>query len=128
MPLRMVGWDISRNYAWIGPEEKAEIRALDSELAHFTLDIQSTLEKFAVDVSKLPGFDLPDPIAMAIALDPSLIEDSEELFVEIVKSEGATRGQTLVDHTGAKQQQANTQVVLEASRKKFLHKLYQSLI
>ena len=128
MPLRMVGWDISRNYAWIGPEEKADMKALDSELAHFTLDIQSTLEKFAVDVSKLPGFDLPDPIAMAIALDPSLIEVSKELYVEIVKSEGATRGQTLVDHTGNSQRQANTEVVLEASRKKFLHKLYQSLI
>ena len=81
-----------------------------------------------MDVSKLPGFDLPDPIAMAIALDPSLIEVSKELYVEIVKSEGATRGQTLVDHTGTSQRQANTEVVLEASRKKFLHKLYQSLI
>ena len=127
MPLRMVGWDISRNYAWIGPEEKAEIKALDSELANFTLDIQSTLEKYAVDVSKLPGFDLPDPIAMAVALDPSLIELSQQLFVEIVKSEGETRGQTLVDHKGTTKKEANTEVVLEVSRQKFLHKLYLSL-
>ena len=127
MPLRMVGWDISRNHAWIGPSEKADIMALGSELGQFTLDIQSTLEEFAVEISKLPGFDLPDPIAMAIALDPTMVKVSKRLFVEINLSDGEARGQTMVDHDGLRDKPPNAEVILEASREQFLSKLYRSL-
>ena len=69
MKMKMVGWDISRNHACIDPELCAEIKAIGTPLAEFSMDIQNTVKHFSTDVTKLPGFDLPDPIAMAIAID-----------------------------------------------------------
>lgn len=127
MPKKMVGWDISRNHACFNEEDTAVLRAIGTDLAHFTVDIQKTLIEFAKHVTKLPGFDLPDPIATAIALDNSVVTHSERLYVEIVCNEGITRGQTVIDHRSTMNKAPNVEVVLEASREKFLEILYQSL-
>ncbi len=127
MPLRMVGWDISRNHAFMDPATVNRIRSLDTELASFAMDIQATVNEFAKTTTQLPGFDLPDPIAMALAIDDSLINFSQQLYVEVVLAEDITRGQTVVDHLAQLGQPPNTEVVLEASRKKFLSMLESAL-
>ena len=127
IPLRMVGWDISRKHAWMDQAAVDKILALKTELAQFAMDIQQTVNTFAKNVSKLPGFDLPDPIAMAIAIDPSLIVKSEPLYVEIITANDLTRGQTVVDHMGILNRPPNAEVVLEASREKFISMLQKAL-
>ncbi|MCD4685926.1 MAG: nucleoside hydrolase, partial [Anaerolineae bacterium] len=74
MPLTMVGWDISYDYAVFEPEDVAAVKALGTPLAAFCMDIQRTVQDFMLRVMQLPGFDLPDPIAMAVALDPRCAE------------------------------------------------------
>lgn len=66
-----VGWDISCSAAVIDPETEAELRALGTPVARFAVDIQCQVAKLATTSQGLAGFDLPDPIAMAVALDPS---------------------------------------------------------
>ena len=127
MPKKMVGWDISRNHACFDEQDTADLRAIGTKLAHFTVDIQTVLIEFAKNVSKLPGFDLPDPIATAIALDESVATLSEKLYVEVVCHDGITRGQTVIDHRSIMNKAANVEVVFEASRNKFLDLLYTSL-
>ncbi|MFN8354371.1 MAG: nucleoside hydrolase [Spirosomataceae bacterium] len=127
MNLRMVGWDISRNHAFFDDSDVAELRAIDTPLAHFSVDIQQTLYEFATKTSKLPGFDLPDPIAMAIALDPSIATVTKNANVEVILGDGSTRGQTVVDHNGLVHDKPTTEVVLEASREKFLAMLHKAL-
>jgi len=127
MTKKMVGWDISRNHACFNEEDTAKLRAIGTDLAHFTVDIQKTLIEFAREVTKLPGFDLPDPIATAIALDDSVVTHSENLYVEIVCNEGVTRGQTVIDRRSTMKKAPNAEVVFEASREKFLEILYRSL-
>ncbi|MEL6253447.1 MAG: nucleoside hydrolase [Bacteroidota bacterium] len=128
MNMRMVGWDISRKYATFDEEQSAELRSLGTKYAHFTVDIQKTLVEFSKKVSKLAGFDLPDPIAMAVALDPSVATRIEKHNVEVICHEGSTRGQTVVDHTDISKRPMNMDVVLEASREKFLEMLKNSLV
>lgn len=125
--LTMVGWDISRNHAFFAPSDVAAIRAIDTPLAHFSVDIQKALEEFATKSSQLPGFDLPDPIAIAIALDASVATLTKTLAVEVILGEGPTRGQTVIDHLGKEPGNTKVQVVLEASRTRFLEMLHQSL-
>ncbi|MEM6805674.1 MAG: nucleoside hydrolase [Bacteroidota bacterium] len=127
MKMRMVGWDISRKYATFNEEDSKKLRAIGTKLAHFTVDIQKTLIEFAISVSQLAGFDLPDPIATAVALDPSLATRLEKHHVEVICHEGSTRGQTVVDRRDITKKPKNMEVVLEASREKFLEMLYQSL-
>jgi len=128
MPITMVGWDISREYSIIDKETRLLIRALDSPLAHFSIDIQETLHTFATENSGLPGYDLPDAIAMAIALDASVITVKANRKVEVITDNGITRGQTVIHHINSLHYGNAIDIVLTASRDKFLNLLFQSLI
>ena len=127
LPIKMVGWDIARKYAYVGSEELDELAKLDTPLSKFAVDIQKELLQFAMHSSRLPGFDLPDPIAMAIALDDALVIRSVMTHIEICCADGATRGQTIVDHNQMIKDGSKVEVVLEASRTGFLEMLYRSL-
>lgn len=123
MKMKMVGWDISRNHACIDPELCDEIKAIGTPLAEFSMDIQNTVKNFSTDITKLPGFDLPDPIAMAIAMDETVATETAHVYVEVIIADGLTRGQTVVDHVNVTKKAPNMEVVFEASRAKFLSML-----
>lgn len=119
MRLKMVGWDISRTYAVLNPQDTADLRGFGTPLAAFCVDIQATLTQFAMNQSKLQGFDLPDAIATAIALEPKVATETRSLFVAIENESDLCRGQSVVDHYGVLGEEPNTEVVLNASRKRF---------
>ncbi len=123
MKMKMVGWDISRNHACIDQELCDEIKAIGTPLAEFSMDIQNIVKNFSTDVTKLPGFDLPDPIAMAIAIDETVATETAHLYVEVIIADGLTRGQTVVDHVNVTKKAPNMEVVFEASRAQFLSML-----
>ncbi|MFN8344017.1 MAG: nucleoside hydrolase [Spirosomataceae bacterium] len=127
MNMTMVGWDISIKYAYFGAEATRELRALEKPLAHFVVDIQGGKANFTEETTGAAGFDLPDPIATAVALDRTVATDIKHLYAEVILGEGLTRGQTVIDHTNVLQKEPNMHVVLEASREKFLKMLYDSL-
>jgi purine nucleosidase len=127
MPLKMVGWDISRTYAVLDPQNTAELRAIGTPLAEFCVDIQDALRKFAMTQSKLTGFDLPDPIATAIALQPEIATETKHLFVTIETQSELCRGQSVVDHNAILGQEPNTEVVLKASRELFWDMLCEAV-
>jgi purine nucleosidase len=127
MPIKMVGWDISRTYAVFNPKDTATLRAIGTPLAHFCVDIQKALVQFALTTTRLPGFDLPDPIAMAIALDPSVATDSQRRFVAIEAQSEFCRGQSVVDHLQVTGREPNAEVIMEASRERFLQMLFDAV-
>jgi purine nucleosidase len=127
LAITMIGWDISRKYAVFNPEDIADLKAINTPLAHYCVDIQAVLQQYALTETGLAGFDLPDPIAMAIALDPSIATVSKSYFVTVETSHGQARGQTLLDHLNLSKRPANTNVVFEADRTKFLGLLHRAL-
>ena len=127
MPLKMVGWDISRQYAVLGPEDGAALRAVGTPLASFCIDIQRSVQQFALTTTQLDGFDLPDPIAMAVALDPSVATHTERCFVAIETGGDLCRGQSVVDRLGILVREPNAEVVLEASRERFVRMLFDAV-
>lgn len=127
LPLTMVGWDMSYRFAVFGPDDAAALRSIGTPLAAFCVDIQGTLDAYARDVSGLAGFDLPDPIAMAVALDPAVATETERRFVAIETGGEWCRGQTVVDVRGATGRAPNATVVLEASRERFLALLHDAV-
>jgi purine nucleosidase len=117
--LVMVGWDISRKYAVIDAEEAVRLRELGS-FGAFAVDIQATLTDFVKAETHLAGFDLPDPIAMAVAIEPAIATRVEHLNVRVETVSQIAAGQTVVDHLGVEHLEPNVHVVLEASREGFL--------
>jgi len=119
IPIKMVGWDISRTYATFNPQDEAELLAIGTPVAEFCVDIQATLRQFAMSRSKLPGFDLPDAIATAIALEPEVATKVKSVYVEIETQSELCRGQSVVDHNAVLDKNPNVEIVLEASRDRF---------
>jgi len=126
LPIEMVGWDVSHKYATFTAEEAEELRAV-SDLAAYCVDIQKALREFGISYLKQDGFDLPDPMAMAVALEPDAATKTRRLRVDIETTSELTRGATVVDHLVVSGREPNATVVLDASRERFLEILYDAV-
>ena len=51
----------------------AAIRAFGTPLAHFAMDCNRRALEAGQEQSGDPGLGLPDPVAMAVALDPTVV-------------------------------------------------------
>jgi purine nucleosidase len=127
IPLKMVGWDASHLYAAFNSQEAEKLRNIGTPLSEFCVDIQKVLNEFCVEEMNLDGFDLPDPLAMAVALDPAVATRTKPLFVVIETDSKLCRGQTVVDHLMVTKHEPNVEVVLEVSRERFLRILYDAV-
>jgi purine nucleosidase len=90
----MVGWNISRTFAVMTSAEQSALAAV-GPLGKFAIDINGDVEQYCLDTG-LAGFDLPDPIAMAVALDDSIITEATDEWL-VVGLDGPTRGCTIPD-------------------------------
>jgi len=123
MPIEMVGWDVSRNDATLTSAEMDEVSAA-GDLGRFCAGIQAKLFEFCRDVTKIDGADLPDPVTMAIAIEPEVALEAESVHVAVETSGELTRGMTVVDKLGLLGKQPNARVVTRADRQRFLTLLH----
>ncbi len=100
MPVEMVGCELSTGAANINEAEMAAIRAFDTPLAHFALDCNRTAIMANRQWLGDPGMALPDPVAMAIALEPDVCTHKSKHYVEVETASDLTRGMTVVDRLG----------------------------
>lgn len=100
MPIEMVGWQLCRGSAMLDHDDIARIRAIDTPLAHFSIDCNRVAMEAARRQTGEVGIALPDPIAMAVAIDPAVVTGAELHHVEIECDSELTRGQTVVDRLG----------------------------
>jgi purine nucleosidase len=127
LAITMVGWDNSYKYAMLKDDEINALKSLKTKFADFSVDIQKTLIDLTYSTYGFYGFDLPDPITMAVAIDNNIIDESYQLHVLIDTRDGITRGQTIVDYFNAEKGNQNVRVVTKADNKKFL-KLLTELV
>ena len=99
--IAMVGWELCRGEANLTEEEMEFAYSFKTEKADFTIDCN----KHALDSSQNwlgdPGLGLPDPVAMAVALNPAVTTKVSRHNVQVV-IDGPARGMTIVDqlHVG----------------------------
>lgn len=127
LPITMVGWELSHQHAVFDPGETAKLREIGTPLATFCVDIQKVLDAYCLATTQLAGFDLPDPLAMAVALAPSVATVTQHLHVAIETTSELCRGQTVVDHLSIMRRAPNVHVVREIDRDKFLQLLYRAV-
>jgi purine nucleosidase len=119
----MIGWNISRLYAVVTEPEQEVLRAL-GPLGEFICDINRVVFEFCRDVTGLAGYDLPDPIAMNVALDESIITRSEHVILGVTTGDDeVSRGHTYIDRRAGRSQQPNVRVVWEVDEAKFKARL-----
>lgn len=95
--IEMVGWELCRHEANLDDAEMAYVRGFDNPLARFAIDSNATALEANRRQSGDPGLGLPDPIAMGIALDPSICKRRSAHRVQLETESDLTRGMTVVD-------------------------------
>jgi purine nucleosidase len=100
LPLEMVGWHLCRGAAVIGPSDIEHIGKIGTKLAEFAVECNSTARLAYRKQTGEDGISLPDPVAMSIALDPTIGYESSRHYVDVETASQLTRGMTIVDRLG----------------------------
>ena len=117
MPIEMVGWELCRHTAALNADDIAQILALETPLAEFTIRCNGTAQQAYLEQTGEHGISLPDPVAMAILLKPELCLESSEHFVDIETKSELTRGMSVVDRLNVTGDERNRAVWSEVRTK-----------
>lgn len=123
--MTMVGIDLSRGAARLTEDDVATIAALDTPPARLVSTLLGHSLRVAARRPMLPGEHgaaCPDAVAMAVALDPTLLTEQAAAHVDVETSGALTTGMTVVDHLGITGRPPNATVgyALDAARFKAL--------
>jgi purine nucleosidase len=113
IPLLMVGWEHCRGEANLDDEDIAFLRGLNTPYADFTIDCNASAIKANREWLGDPGLPLPDPVTMAIALDPAVCTRRSMHYVDVETQSEVTRGMTVVDELGVWNKEPNIEVCWE---------------
>ena len=127
LQLEFVGWDVSRNDTVIDNELAAELRAIGTPAAEFIVDINAVVAQFCATETKLSGFDLPDPVTMAYAIDPLIATSARRLYLAVETESELTRGMVVMDLLEFMDRPPNALVVTAADRERFLDMLRSAI-
>ena len=138
LAIEMVGWELCRGDANLRQNDIDFIRDQNTTLGHFTIDCNSVAMQANFKQSAEIGIALPDPVTMAVALDPSVVKRASKHYVAIEHQSELTRGMTVVDQLGVTgealnvnvwgrlhQKEANAQVVWEIDIPRWKQMLFQ---
>jgi purine nucleosidase len=97
LPIELVGWQLCRYDAALSAADIEYVLRLGTPLAKFTIECNSRAqEAYRVQTGAI-GISLPDPVAMAIAIDPSICTEASTHYVDVETASELTRGMTVVD-------------------------------
>ena len=97
MSIELVGWQLSRGDAVLNAGEIEDLLGLGTPLATFAVDCNRTAMNAYRTQTNENGISLPDPTAMAVALDPLLVTSAGEHRLMIECHSELTRGMTVID-------------------------------
>ena len=97
LPIEMIGWDLCRFNAGLIPEEIHFVRGLGTPLSQFSIDCNKVAMEAIRAQSGSENLELPDPVAMAVAIDPTICTRRSKHAVEVETQSELTRGMTVID-------------------------------
>ena len=97
LPVELVGWHLCRGEAALKLNDIERVLSLDTPLARFAIECNSRAQEAYFEQTGEHGISLPDPVAMSIALDPTIVTQQSEHYVDVETTSELTRGMTVVD-------------------------------
>ncbi len=97
LPVELVGWHLCRGEAALKLDDIERVLSLDTPLARFAIESNSRAQEAYFEQTGEHGISLPDPVAMSVALDPTIVTEQSENYVDVETSSELTRGMTVVD-------------------------------
>jgi purine nucleosidase len=114
LPIELIGWQLSRADAVVDEGDIARIQGFKTKLGDFAIECNSHARKAYKIQTGEDGISLPDPVAMSVALDPSIGTSWSAHSVDIETRSDLTRGMTVVDRLNVAADERNQAVWLPA--------------
>ena len=100
LPLTFVGWDMSTGDTFLPAAELDALLATGSPVASFCVRCNAALRAYNQRTWGKDGIDLADPVAMAVALDRSIMTESIQAYAAVEHKSELTYGQLVIDAYG----------------------------
>ena len=97
LPVELVGWHLCRGGAALNADDIDHVLSFNTALARFAIECNSRAREAYFEQTGEHGISLPDPVAMSIALDPTIVTQQSDHYVDIETASELTRGMTVVD-------------------------------
>ncbi|WP_315788215.1 nucleoside hydrolase [Fischerella sp. JS2] len=127
MPCEMVGWELSRHDAALTPSEIEQVINFGTETAHLAMECNIKALDAGITIQSAFGLMLPDPVAMAVALEPDIVIRQGKYFVDVEITSQLTRGATVVDELGVMRKTPNINVIWSIDVARWKEILYHCL-
>jgi purine nucleosidase len=108
--VELIGWQLSRGVAVLDESDIARIQRCDNKLARFAIECNSLARQAYLEQTGEDGIALPDPVAMSIALDPTIGTRWSAHYVDVEIHSELTRGMTVVDRLNVASDERNKDV------------------
>ncbi len=117
LPIELIGWHLCRGDAVVREDDIARIQGFNNAVARFAIECNSRArEAYRVQTGE-EGISLPDPVAMCLALDPTVGTEWSSHYVEIETQSELTRGMTVVDRLNVAADDRNRAVWAQVQQK-----------
>jgi len=97
LPVELVGWHLCRGEAALNPDDIKQVLSFGTPQARFAIECNSRAQEAYLEQTGEHGISLPDPVAMSIALDPTIVTQQSKNWVDVETSSELTLGMTVVD-------------------------------
>jgi len=128
LPITLVGLDVTMK-TLLKADHLKEIMGVSSPVTEFVGKIITHYMKFYEEVVGVDGCGMHDPLAVAVAIDRSLVK-TRRLFVTVETKGEFTTGETVADLRGSKEgsiKPPNMDVCVEVESQRFLHDFVKTL-
>lgn len=110
LPVELIGWHLCRGSAVLGPTDIAEVEGFNTPLAHFAIECNSHARAAYKVQTGEDGICLPDPVAMCLALDPTVGTNWSDHYIDVETQSDLSRGNTIVDRLNVAGDERNKSV------------------
>jgi len=110
LPIELVGWHLCRGEAVLTPVEIQEVLSFKNPVASFAIECNATAIAAYHTQTGEHGLSLPDPVAMAVAIDRSIVTSHSEHFWDVEAQSELTRGMTVVDRLNVAADERNREL------------------
>ena len=128
LPITLVGLDVTMQTC-LTPYHLEEIMKVSTPVTEFVNTIITHYMKFYKEVVGIDGCGMHDPLAVAVAMDKSLVK-TRRLFVAVETKGEYTSGETVADLRGSKEGDVNPpnmDVCVEVDAERFMHSFIETL-
>ena len=139
--VTLVPWDVCVHDGVLLEDELRPVVEMGTPLSEFYLAVNRAVRRFMLEEFGIDGISHPDAIMIAMALDRSVVAESEQMFVDVEAGSVLTRGYSLMDRMHVVRREVdkgvrvnelmevpsgepNAEVVIRADKQRFAEMLF----